>query len=487
MNKEVNHLDISKIRTSVNADVSAANTNLNLQFFIHQYPIRSFAIFIFAAAIIGAPIIYRIYLRRKQSKIIKQMAYSDSRYGLHNATYFREQAALIYKNFEGEENIYVIKFASFYKQDNNLMSDKKLRDAQLKNMAEGISRDDRNILTTIGDSSGSLFCLCKAKSNSEIVRYAQVSLNEFGFINTNGSRIWINMKAGISRVKGNEINKNIDNAKIACKWATEDVLMFDSHFEKKLEFEEEVEKYMNTALEKGEFQAWYQNEYEIKNLKTVGCEAYIRWQSAELGFLLPEKFIGIFERNGFILSTDYFIFDEVCKLQRSRIDEKSEMIPISVNQSSLHLTEEHYIEKIKSIFKKYKLPKGVVKLEFNERAFENLLSDKKQLEHVDKMIRAFQKLGIKITVDNFGRSYSSFKLLEHLPIDEIKINGDILHGATKSKRMEEILTAITEMGKKLKMRVVCEGIEEKSQEDLLKKIGCQFGQGFLNSESSPLQ
>ena len=199
-----------------------------------------------------------------------------------------------------------------------------------------------------------------------------------------------------------------------------------------------------------------------------------------MGFLLPEKFLTIFERNAFILQIDYFVLEEVCKLQRKNKEEKEKLLPISVNQSALHFTEEHYIEKVKSIIKKYKLPKGVIKLEFSETGLE--INNPKQVEQIEKIIRALQNLGLKISIDDFGKGYSSYKLLNEVKIDEIKVDSSILETATKSIRMKEILASIIKLGEKLKIHVVCEGIETKEQESLLMSLNCRYGQGFLHSE-----
>ena len=105
------------------------------------------------------------------------------------------------------------------------------------------------------------------------------------------------------------------------------------------------------------------SEIEVKNQKNIGAEAFIRWQSPTLGFLLPEKFLPLFEKNGFIISIDYFVLEEVCKVQRKLLDEGKEVLPIAVNQSGLHMTEEDYLEKTRKIVEKYKLPKNILKLD----------------------------------------------------------------------------------------------------------------------------
>jgi len=262
-------------------------------------------------------------------------------------------------------------------------------------------------------------------------------------------------------------------------------LMYNYDIEEKMKFEESVTTHMEGALKNGEFEVWYQTEYDLKTHKTVGSEVFIRWQSPELGFLMPGKFISIFERTGFIISTDYFIFEEVCKYQRKQLDEKAALLPISVNHSSVHLSEEHYVEKLKSIYKKYKLPKGIVKIEFSERAFENL-KQKKEIERVTGILRALQNIGLKIVVDNFGSSYTSYKLLKTLPIDAIKIDRSLVAEAVESEQMRNILSNIITLGLKLKIDVFCEGIESAEEEELLMALKCRCGQGFINSEIAQL-
>ena len=485
LNKEVNHLDIGKIRNAVNEDMGTINHKLSISLLIYQHPGSAAAILVLILILIGVGIWYRFYLRRKQTDAIKHIAYNDSRYDLPNAKFFEEKASAICKNLETEENIYIIKFASLHSNSNYLVSDKHLRDEQLKNMANGISQKNWNLLTTTGDEGSSLFCLCESKNDAEIIRLAREAISEFGYIVTKDSRIWLHVKAGISRVY-NDVDLSIDQAKIVCQIAQSDVLMFNYEIEEKLKFEEQVTTHMEGALKNGEFQAWYQPEYDLKTHKAIGNEVFIRWQSPELGFLMPGKFISIFERNGFIISSDYFIFEEVCKLQRSRLDESGEVLPISVNQSSIHLTEEHYTEKIKSIIKKYKLPKGIVKIEFSERAFENL-KQKAEIERVTAILRTLQNIGLKIVIDNFGNSYSSYKLINSLPIDEIKIDRTLVAQAIDSNRMRDILSNIINLGLKLKVNVICEGIETKEQEKLLTELNCRYGQGFINAETTPLQ
>ena len=481
LNKEVNHLDIANIRNAVN-DAVESTTNFNLQWLIYHYPIRAMAVMVIIAGIIAAAVWYRIRLRRKHINIVHNMAYTDSRYNLPNLSYLqREIPKIIFSQNDSDEKFYIVNFAAFDKTVDSFTYDKELRNEQLVNMAENLNTMDFVILTSTGDERGSLVCLCKAKNEIEITQESLEAVKKFGYLETKNSRLNLNMKTGICEVDRRNFIQSIENAQIACRRAEDDVLLFNSKMQENLTLEENIEAKMEDSMKNGEFQIWYQPIYDLKTKKAVGMEAFIRWQSSELGFLLPEKFLPIFERNGFILQIDYFVLEEVCKLQRKNIDEKIPILPISVNQSSLHFTEEHYISKVKSIIKKYKLPKGIIKLEFGELAFSEA-GNYKQIEHIEKIIRALQNFGLKISIDDFGNGYSSYKLLNDVKIDEIKIDRSILESSTKSNRMKEILNNIITLGANLKIAVICEGIETKEQENLLMELNCHYGQGFLHSE-----
>ena len=174
-----------------------------------------------------------------------------------------------------------------------------------------------------------------------------------------------------------------------------------------------------------------------------------------------------------------------CKLQRERLDAGKEIVPISVNQSRLHMTEEGYLDKIKKIVDTYKLPAGTIELEVTETMFGDFdaKSGQTNAEHI---INELHKMGFSVSVDDFGSGYSSFMMLGSLPMDVMKIDRSLLTGADKSPRLREILKNVILLGNSLKMKVLCEGIETKEEEELLLELGCHYGQGFLNAKPMPV-
>ena len=413
------------------------------------------------------------------------MAYTDIRYQLPNLTWLENETPKLFSRFEeSKEKLYIVSFSTDDEMNGKFIRDKNLDGTQIKNLAEQLNHNDWVLLTAAGNESNNLICVCKAASNAEISRLTLEAVRKFGYIETDGSRILFQLKAGISHIDPEDLQKSMEQARAARRKSQREVMLFDAELQDELNFETQVEQQMVEALKNGEFQAWYQSEYEIKSKKPIGMEAFVRWQSPTMGFLLPEKFLPVFERNGFIIYIDYFIFEEVCKQQRKRLDEGKKLLPISVNQSALHITEEHYLEKMKKILEKYNLPKGMLKLEFSEQTFEKI-KGKEQEKRVANIIRGLQKLGFKISIDRFGSGYSSYKMLYNLTLDEMKIDSSLLYSSSASTRARDILENIVQLGKKLGLKVVCEGIETKEQENLLTKLDCQFGQGFLNAELRP--
>ncbi len=480
LNKEVNHMDVAKIRSAVNEDMSQSANRFSLQWQLYHNPLRFFAVMLLLAAAISAAIYYRMRLRRKHLKLIQQMAFTDARYQLPNLSRLESEMPEFFSQVEDtEENLYVAAF-KITEINKKLQQEKNLMSAQMKKIAAELNQSEEVLFTSTGEDARSLVSIFRCKDFAAVARVAREVSRKCGFLETKDARIWSEIKVGVAKADKENFQQSVEHAQFACQKSSKDVKIFDATLAEEINLEKRLESLMQSALENGEFQAWYQTEYEIKTHKPVGEEAFVRWQSSELGFLLPEKFMSLFERNGFITAVDYFMVEEACKLQKSRQEEGKELLPIAINQSGLHLTEEDYLEKMRKILQKYKLPKNVLKLEFSEKIFVNLPQGEHE-KRLTNIFRSLQKMGFKISSDDFGDGFSSYKLLNFLPIDELKIDGTLLYSAVNSERMRDILENIIQLGNKLGLKVICEGVETKAQEKLLLDLNCQFGQGFINS------
>ena len=249
---------------------------------------------------------------------------------------------------------------------------------------------------------------------------------------------------------------------------------------------QEMESLMYKALASREFQIWLQPKYDLKTKRTIGAEALVRWNSPELGFLLPSAFMDLFEKNGFAVELDYHVLELVCELQTARLRQGLPVIPIAVNQTGLHISEQGYIGNMREIIDRWRLPAGLIELEITETAFIDFTT-KEQRNDAAQIIDDLQEIGFSLSMDDFCTGYSSLSMLQNLPMNVMKIDRSILIAAESTARSFRILRHVIALGKALSMNVLAEGIETEEQEKHLIALGCDSGQGFLYARPMPAQ
>ena len=254
------------------------------------------------------------------------------------------------------------------------------------------------------------------------------------------------------------------------RFAYYDTAMRDQMIEEQM-----IVRNMEYALQEGQFFIHLQPIYETTTSEISGAEALVRWRYNK-GLISPGKFIPIFEKNGFIVRLDRFVWEEACKVLRAQIDAGLTPVPISVNLSRLNFYSQDLLEFLQSLIKKYELSTNLLKLEITESAYMD------NLHQLIAMVRAFRGQGFSVLMDDFGSGYSSLSMLKDLPVDVLKIDMAFVQEVDKSSRAGAILESIVELGKHLRMDVVVEGVETKEQVDFLSKIGCHHIQGYYFSK-----
>ena len=275
-------------------------------------------------------------------------------------------------------------------------------------------------------------------------------------------------------------NEAIQRADFALHEA-QDILVYDDAMLARAHLSSRIESLQEQALGREEFEVWYQPKYDLKTKKCVGAEAFVRWRSEELGFLPPGKFIPLFERNGFISQLDFYNLDHVMRFQQDCRAKGLPVVPVSVNQSRVHMQEQGYLAKMRDLVVTYSTD-GIA-LELTETAFD--FAGAARREHALAVIAALHGLGFRIDMDDFGSGYSDLSLLSYLPLDTMKIDRSLLLASEGSQRMRAVLQKMAELGHTLGMTVICEGIETESQERLLIRCGCEYGQGYLYGKPMP--
>lgn len=275
-----------------------------------------------------------------------------------------------------------------------------------------------------------------------------------------------------------------NNAVLARELCREDkepqIGFFDIEMSKQRLWEQKVEADMERALARKEFQVYLQPKISTGEETLGGAEALVRWIHPTEGFVPPNKFIPIFERNGFILKLDDYMLHEVAKQQAEWIEQGWKVVPISVNVSRAHFTREDLAEHICEIVDQYHVPHNVIELELTESAF---FDDKQVLLATVKKLR---DAGFSVSMDDFGAGYSSLNSLKELSIDVLKIDADFFRGTDSLDRGMLIVSEVIDLAKKLNMKIVAEGIESREQVDFLTDQECDLIQGYYFAKPMPI-
>lgn len=256
--------------------------------------------------------------------------------------------------------------------------------------------------------------------------------------------------------------------------------IYNSKLLKKINEETLIEASMEEALKNKEFFVLYQPKISLSTEKIVGAEALVRWNSSKLGFLAPDRFIPLFERNGFITKLDYYVYDEVFTFLDKMIERGEEPIPISVNMARNHNKPQKFIHDFMEIFNRHKVPAKYIQLELIERSFMSS-------ETMKEIINSLHKKGFSVAMDDFGSGESSLNVISKIPVDVLKFDREFLLSSTNKngeldKKTAKFIEILVELSKSLEKETVFEGVETKAQRDFLKSINCDQAQGYFYSK-----
>ena len=275
-------------------------------------------------------------------------------------------------------------------------------------------------------------------------------------------------------------------AHILCDWAYlaqktvkgSDIVNFafyDDALRKHLHDESYITDQMYEALEKHQFKLFLQPKVEISSGRIVGAEALVRWQHPTDGLILPGHFIPLFERNGFIVRLDSYIWDQTCQVLRAWLDRKYEPMPISVNMSRLHFNDDDLPNKLVSLMNKYNLPRHMLELELTESAF---FANEPRLK---RLMNELRSAGFIFSMDDFGTGYSSLSTLRDLPFNVVKLDRAFISDGTSNRRGQIVARNTIALAHDLDMSIVAEGVETKEHARFLLNSGCNCAQGFYYS------
>ena len=233
------------------------------------------------------------------------------------------------------------------------------------------------------------------------------------------------------------------------------------------------------AIERNQFQVYYQAQVNLRSNDILAAEALIRWEHPEWGMVTPNEFISLAEETGYIVNIGNWMLREVCSNYKKWMEEGLQPIKVSVNYSSIQFFERNFVDNIKNIIDEYDLDPHFLIMEITE----SVLMKNAEKAIVD--IKRLQNLGIQVALDDFGTGFSCLAYLNSLSIDILKIDRSFIKNVLLDDASTIITKSVIDMAQELKIKLVAEGIENWEQLSYLRDLNCFSGQGFLYNKPVP--
>lgn len=301
-----------------------------------------------------------------------------------------------------------------------------------------------------------------------------------------GENIDIQVRIGVALYPraGKSPEALINAADIATQWCrgqSRNACQFYTEQMRSVELERRsLKAALELALERSEFELYYQPIVNLITGRLIGLEALLRWNHPELGQVDPEKFIPIAEEGSAILEIGVWVLQTALHQIKAWQNLSVGPLKVAVNLSAFQLKQPDFLQVINTILQQADIDPSLLILEITEA---NLIND---FEDALATLQALKNQKIQISLDDFGIGYLPLNHLKVLPIDTIKIDNLFINRIVENPQDEAIVKAIINMAQILKLKVVAEGVETQAQLDFLKKHGCHLMQGYLYSPPVPV-
>ncbi|AFU99309.1 sensor domain-containing phosphodiesterase [Simiduia agarivorans] len=427
----------------------------------------------------------QIEKRREIEKQLEHDAFHDALTGLPNRALFMDRLGqLIAKGKRESRYRYAVLFLDLdrFKIINDslghLAGDKLLQEVS-KRLVSVIRPQD-----TVARLGGDEFCLLLDDISG--VQHAEQVAKRIGteltapFI-VDGSEVFTSTSIGIAHSKLNydkadAMLRDADAAMYQAKLlGKRQYVVFDQSMHKKALNTLKLETELRNAINLSEIDVYFQPIINLATGSPDGFEALARWQHANQGTISPADFIPLAEESGLIVELDLIICKKAC-LQLAQWQQKFKYpLSVSVNLSSKHFSRTGLVERIQDIIELSGISPASLKVEITESALmENVAT-------AQRLLKELSQLGVRLAMDDFGTGYSSLSYLHRFPLDLIKIDRCFVDEIDVKKENLAIVKTIITLSEALNMTSVAEGVETQAQCDLVTRMGCQLGQGFLFS------
>lgn len=297
----------------------------------------------------------------------------------------------------------------------------------------------------------------------------------------------MHLSATACRIDFPDVTDNISDVDEIIKYFRTDansidkILVADREAVERARRRQNVDYAVQRAIKNNTFKVFYQPIYSVKNDAINACEALIRLNDPELGFIPPDEFIPVAEQTGRIVEVGRIVMEEVCRFLKEQKPENYGIEFVDVNLSVIQCMHPEITEDIDGILTKYGIPREMVNLEVTETA------SAQSYALLQTKLNELHQSGFTISLDDFGTGFSSVEYLINFPFDVVKLDKSLVWAYMSTKKYEPILKHYMPMLHGLGTKIVAEGVETIEMVNALKELGCDYLQGYYYSKPIPEQ
>lgn len=426
---------------------------------------------------------------KTKEKQIEYMAYHDPLTGLPNRTLLKDRLehAIIRARRDAKMLQLIFIDLDNFKNVNDTAGHAR-GDELLKDVAERLDNVTR-ASDTVARLGGDEFVIMVTGVDNmmEIIRMVKRIQGAFAAPFTiDGKSFHVTCSIGISVFPedGDDAETLVRHADVAMYHSKEKgrnkYYLFEQKMAKKIQQRIDMEMDMRTAIERDQFQVYFQPQVNIRTRRPVGVEALVRWIKPDGSVVPPGRFIPLAEESGLIIPIGEQIFKKAVE-QISRIREKSQLdLMLSVNVSARQMDETSFEKMVAEITQEASYPTNRLKIEITESL---LMRD---INITMTRLKNLSKIGILTAIDDFGTGYSSLAYLKQMPITTLKIDKSFIDDIVDDENALALVETIVLMANKLNMGIVAEGVEDEIQLGILTRLGDMDIQGYVFARPMPV-
>lgn len=416
---------------------------------------------------------------------LNYLAYNDPLTGLPNRVFFEDRLTQILLRQSGDSKVAVF-FVS-------LDRFKALRDTLGHTVGDRLIKEVAHRLQTVAETKASVArfegdefaLLLTYEKSDELSVFGNNVFDAFKsplVVGDDEVVIPISMGISLSPDDGNDAQALLTNAGAALSYVRKNggnnYKFFTSDLHDTAISRLALENELRRALERSEFELYYQPKVDMVTGKMTGMEALLRWNHPDLGLVPPLDFIPLAEETGLILPIGEWVLRAACAQTKAWHDQGFEL-NVAVNLSPRQFQQRDLVSTINRIVAETGFDPHELNLEVTESSIMN------NAESAVTILRELKDTGIRISIDDFGTGYSSLAVLKDLPIDVLKIDKTFINDVTTNPDDAALVTAVVTLAHNLRLNVVAEGVETREQLEFLRALNCDKWQGYLFSKPLP--